>query len=132
MSRRKVRNRGQLGPRQATPKTFVREKEERLVSDDRSGERSSKIILALSGFWQWRIVRVAVEPIVGVEHIISEVFEDCSVELIGSRTRENGNLTSRGPPEFRCIGGSLNPELLHSVYRYQAVRASQDAKISQR
>jgi len=104
LSRREIWNRGQLGPRQTKPKTLVREKEERFVSDDRSCECSAEIILALSGFWQWRIVRVAVEPIVGVEHIISQVLEGCPVELIGSGTRENGNLTSRGPPEFRRVG----------------------------
>src|SRR5262249_9037500 len=114
-----------LGRWLAQAQPFVREEEERFVFEDRAAEHTAKIILPLLRFCQTIVVH---KPVLGVQHAIPEIVEQCAMEGISSRARHNRDLSARGASELRSERRGLNAKLLHGIHRHQAVGPARSAE----
>src|SRR6185312_16875456 len=63
---------GLQGSREAKSETFVGEKEERTVFENRAADGSSKIILS---FFRFRKVCKVPKPIVGIQDVITQIIK---------------------------------------------------------
>src|SRR5580692_1324000 len=106
------------------PKTLVGKEKERSVPKDRTAKRTAEIILPLFSLAQRRVIDVPIEPVIGIESVISKVVECCAMELIRARARNDRDLSARCPSKLWRIGGSLDPKLMQGVYRNQAIRSA--------
>ena len=77
-----IGNEGWKRLRQPESQPLVGKEEERPVLHNRATQSATKVVLALLGFRQRRIVRVTVEPIVRVKNIVSQVVKGSAVKLI--------------------------------------------------
>src|SRR5882672_12091634 len=85
----------------AQAQSFIRKEEECLVSNDRSAEHSTEVILTLCRFRKRWIICVPVEPIVGIQYVVPEILEDRAVKIVRSRSRHNRYLAAGSAPELR-------------------------------
>src|SRR6202035_3355957 len=110
LARRGIWDSGLLGRRLAQPKPFIGEEEEGFVSADRAAKHTAKVILPLRRFGQTVEVR---KPVLGVQHVIPEVFEQRAMESIGSGARHNRDLSTGRASELRSKRRRLDAKLLH-------------------
>ena len=78
----------------------------------RATQHAAEIVLAFRSFGLGRGVD---KPVVRVQIVIAEVLESETVELVGARTRDHQNLTSRLSAIFRRVCRSFYSELLQRV-----------------
>ena len=64
---------------------------------------TTKIVLSLCGFRQVIAIR---KPVVGIQHIVAEVFERRAVKRIASGARNNGAAASLGVFDVAGIGST--------------------------
>ncbi len=104
---------------------MVGEEKECLILEYGAADYTTKIILLILRLWQMIVVR---EPVVGVQHAISEVLEQRAMKTIRSGARHDGNLPSGRASEFRGKRRGLDAKLLRRIHRHQAVGASRSAQ----
>src|SRR5713226_4303379 len=129
LPRGKIGNIGQCGLRQTQSKPLIREKEEGTILQNWTAERSSEIILTL--FWL-RLAREIGKPVVGIQHVVTEIIEERAVKLIRARAGNDRNLSTWRATELRSVGRSLNAKLLEGVHGNQTVRTTKRTKRSER
>src|SRR6266852_9966723 len=78
----------------------------------RATEHTAEIVLALS---RLRLASRIREPIVGIQYVIAEVFENRAVKLFGPRASHDGYLGARCAPELRGIGRRQYLEFLQRI-----------------
>src|SRR5258706_6886150 len=68
--------------RQSEAKALIGKEEESFIFENRAAECSSKIILAFFSLGQGRIVLKPIEPVRGIQHVISKIVKDRAVKLV--------------------------------------------------
>jgi hypothetical protein len=86
---------------------------------DRPAQYAAELVVAHR---RARQVAAVAEPVVRVQLLVAEVFEQRPVVLVRARARDERNLRARRAPELRRVGRGLNAELLQGVHRDQIVR----------
>src|ERR1051326_4299571 len=69
------------------------------------------------------------EPVIRIQHIVSQVIESVSVEGVGARASHNRDLAARSSTILRSETGRLNFELLNSVDRCEIAEAAASARL---
>src|SRR5206468_3428649 len=98
---------GNLRNTQPLSYSFIRTKNEGLVSDDRQSGRPSEVILL--ELWQASRSPVGVcacrgrgvEEVARIERTIAQIFEEAAVKIIGSTLRDDNGLASHRRSVFR-------------------------------
>ncbi len=103
-----------LGFRDAEAKAFVGEEEEELVLDDGAANDAAEVILLFGVAGELRN-GVVIEPVVGIEDIVAEVFEGGAVEAVGAAARDDGELGTGGAAVLGVEGVGLDLVFLHIV-----------------
>ncbi len=110
---------------QPKAKPLVGEEEERLVFEYGATEGAAEIILPLLRFRKratrpWRTTE-PIEPIIRIQDVIAQIIEQRAMKAVRPRARDNRDLSTGLPAEFRRIRGSLDAEFLQSIYGDQTV-----------
>ena len=58
----------------------------RLIEGYQPAEDATEVVLTVLGLWQCRVVGEAVEPVVGIENVVTEIIERVTVKLISPAT----------------------------------------------
>src|SRR5712692_7629218 len=95
----------------------------------RTTQCTAEIILPKCGLLKTKVV---VEPIVGVEDVISQVVVGATVELISTCFRFKGELPARIAAVFRRIARALYAKLLKGIHRDQRLRSSESGRSGKR
>ena len=109
-TRRRIGHKVYSGLVQMLPESFIIGEQKRLVLPHRSAQRPAKLVALKSG----RGTRV--EVIRRVQRIISQKFQNRSVQLVASRLRDNQNLRARPLAILRAVGIGQHVEFAHRVY----------------
>ena len=91
-----------------------------MVVENRTSQIASEIVVA---FRCARLTRLVSEPIVGVQHVVTEVLVDSTVQVVGSRARRQQDLSSWRTAKLRRKGRGFDAELPQSLHRHQAARS---------
>src|SRR6266704_4913778 len=109
----------------AQPQPLIGEKEESPVFEDRTAEYAAKVIQPLLRLRQ--MIKVH-KPIVGVQHVIPEMFKQRAVKIVRSGSRHNRDLSTRRASELRSKRRRLDTKLLHRIHRHKAVCPTRSAE----
>src|SRR5262249_26900752 len=107
----------------------VGKEKEGLVFDDRTTQHAAEVVHPLGRLLEAVEVH---EPVLGVQHVISEVFEERAMEGVSSGARHDRDLRAGGATELWRKRRRLDAELLHRIHRHQAVGAARGAERRQR
>src|SRR5262249_25370910 len=94
---------------------------EQLVLNYGTAQNTAEVVLPQRWFFQ---VFVVGEPVVGIQHVIAEIFERGAMKRVRARLGHHRDLSAGSAPKLGSEGRGLDSEFLQRIQRNQIAQTA--------